>query len=91
MEQGGKFEITEEQHVKNVKKGMPATDYLKKSSPLAKLAKKYGFKIQVEGRIQRVLIFTKKAGVKNEKNSQFYNSVDVMHDFMRLRKGTKKE
>lgn len=60
LEQGGKFEITEEQYVKNVKKDMPATDYLKKSSPLAKLAKKYGFKIHVEERIQRVLIFTKR-------------------------------
>lgn len=60
LEQGKNFEITEEQYVENVKKRMPATDYLKKGSPLATLAKKCGFRIQVEQRIQRVLIFTKR-------------------------------
>lgn len=63
LEQGKNFEITEEQYEENVKKGMPATNYLKKSSPLAKLAKEYGYRIQVEERIHRVMIFTKQEDI----------------------------
>lgn len=57
LEQGHNFEVTEEQYVNHVKKTMPQTNYLKKSSPVAKLAREHGYKIQVEERIHRVLIF----------------------------------
>lgn len=59
LEQGNNFEVTEEQYENSVRKAMPKTDYLKKKSPVAKLAKEYGYKIQIEERIQRVMLFTK--------------------------------
>lgn len=61
---GRNFEVTEEQYENNVKKTLPKTDYLKSRSPVAKLAKEYGYIIQVEERIQRVLIFKKQEEVK---------------------------
>lgn len=59
MKLGKDFEVTEEQYEKAIKKPMPQTNYLKKNSPVATLAKKNGYKIQVEERIHRVLIFRK--------------------------------
>lgn len=58
LKQGNNFEVTEEEYENNVRKAMPETNYLKKNSPVAKLAKEYGYKLRVEERIQRVLIFT---------------------------------
>lgn len=60
LKQGHSFELTEEQYKEKIKRALPKTDYLKRSSPVAKKAKEYGYKIQVEERIHRVLIFTKK-------------------------------
>lgn len=60
LEQGNRFEVTEEQYENSVGTTMPKTYYLKKNSPVAKLAKEYGYQIQVEERIHRVMIFTKK-------------------------------
>lgn len=59
FEQGKNFEFTEEQYEKTVKKSMPKTDYLKRGSPVARKAKEHGYKIRVEERKHRVLVFTK--------------------------------
>ncbi len=64
MKQGNNFEMTEEQYEMAIKKAMPQTGYLRTKSPVAKLAKKYGYKIQVEERIHRVITFQKKEKVK---------------------------
>lgn len=64
LQQGENFELTEEQYEENIKKPMPQTDYLKRKSPVAKKAKEYGYRIQVEERIHRVLIITKTEDVK---------------------------
>lgn len=63
LEQGNNFEVTEAQYENSVRKAMPKTDYLKKKSPVAKLAKEYGYKIQIEERIHRVMLFTKQKKV----------------------------
>lgn len=62
LERGQPFELTEKQYEEKIKKEFPKTDYLKRNSPVARKAKEYGYKIQVEERIHRVLIFTKKEG-----------------------------
>ncbi len=59
MKSGNDFEVTEEQYERAIRKAMPETNYLKKNSPVAKLAKENGYKIQVEERIHRVLVFQK--------------------------------
>lgn len=59
LEQGQSFELTEKQYEEKMQRALPKTDYLKRSSPVAKKAKEYGYKIQVEEQIHRVLIFTK--------------------------------
>lgn len=60
FEKGEDFELTAEQYEEKVKKPLPKTEYhIKKKSPLAKMAQELGYSIQVEERIQRVLIFTK--------------------------------
>lgn len=64
LEKGDSFEVTEEQYEEAVRKTMPASDYLRQKSPLAKLAKEHGYKIQVEERIHRVLIFKKQEGCR---------------------------
>lgn len=61
--QGQQFELTEEQYEAIVKRPLPQTNYLKKRSSVAKKAKEFGFSIEVEDRIHRVLIFKKKEGV----------------------------
>lgn len=62
LEKGQPFELTEKQYEEKIKKSVPKTDYLKRNSPVAKKAREYGYKIQVEEQIHRVLIFTKKDG-----------------------------
>lgn len=59
LKQGNNFEITQEQYENAIKKEMPKTDYLRRNSPVAKLAKEYGYRIQVEERIHRVMVFEK--------------------------------
>lgn len=59
MKLGNDFEVTEDQYERAIKKAMPETNYLRKKSPLAKLAKENGYKIHVEERIHRVLVFRK--------------------------------
>lgn len=59
LQQGKSFELTEAQYEENIKRHMPQTDYLKRNSPVAKKAKEYGYQVQVEERIHRVLIVTK--------------------------------
>lgn len=58
LERGQPFELTEKQYEEKIKKELPK----KRNSPIARKAKEYGYKIQVEERIHRVLIFTKKDG-----------------------------
>lgn len=60
LKQGKSFELTEKQYEERIKRAMPKTDYLKRSSPVARKAKEYGFTLSVEERVHRVLIFTKK-------------------------------
>lgn len=62
LNQGKTFELTEKQYEEMIKRALPKTDYLKRHSPVAKKAKEYGYKIQVEEQIHRVLIFTKTEG-----------------------------
>lgn len=63
LKQGEKtFEMTAEQYEETVKKPLPQTAYLKWRSPVAAKAKEFGYKIQVEERVHRVLIFAKKDG-----------------------------
>lgn len=62
LDQGKTFELTEKQYEEMIKRALPKTDYLKRRSPVAKKAKEYGYKIQVEEQIHRVLIFTKTEG-----------------------------
>lgn len=59
LEKGDSFELTEKQYEEKIKKSVPKTDYLKRNSPVAKKAKEYGYKIQVEERVHRVLVFKK--------------------------------
>ena len=60
FEKGEYFELTAEQYEEKVKKPLPKTNYhIKKKSPLAKMAQESGYSIEVEERIQRVLIFKK--------------------------------
>lgn len=60
FKKGKDFELTAEQYEEKVRKPLPKTEYhIKKTSPLAKLAQKQGFSIQVEERVHRVLVFTK--------------------------------
>ncbi len=48
FESNEEFSITEKQYLKNIGKEMPKdTYYLKKSSALSKIAKKYGYSIDV--------------------------------------------
>lgn len=57
---GGKnFEMTEEQYVENVRRKLPETKYLEKRSPVSRKARDFGYKLRVEERIHKVLIFTK--------------------------------
>lgn len=63
LRQGNDFEVTEEQYENDVQKEMPKTYYLRTTSPVATLAKKYGYQIQIVERIHRVLIFTKQEGI----------------------------
>lgn len=72
LKQGNNFEVTEEQYKNSVRKAMPETNYLRKNSPVAKLAKKYGYKIQVVERIHRVMIFAKQEdiAIKQTKGEQ---------------------
>ncbi len=60
FQKGENFEITEEQYEEKVKKKLPQTNYLKKRSPVARKARDFGYKLYVEERIHRVLVFTKK-------------------------------
>lgn len=59
FQKGENFEITEEQYEEKVKKKLPQTNYLKKRSPVARKARDFGYKLHVEERIHRVLVFTK--------------------------------
>lgn len=57
------FELTSEEYKKKVGKEMPSGDkYIKYSSQLADIARKYGYKIDVveEATIVRKLVFNKK-------------------------------
>lgn len=60
FQKGENFEITEDQYEEKVKKKLPQTNYLKKRSPVARKARDFGYKLHVEERIHRVLVFTKK-------------------------------
>lgn len=62
LARGQPFQLTEAQYEEKIKRALPKTDYLKRKSPVAKKAKEYGYIIQVEEQIHRVLIFTKKDG-----------------------------
>ena len=56
---GKYFEMTEEQYVENIRRKLPETKYLEKRSPVARKARDFGYKLRVEERIHKVLIFTK--------------------------------
>jgi len=56
---GENFEITEAEYEKGVKKKLPDVKYLQSRSPVARKAHENGYRLKVEERIQRVLIFTK--------------------------------
>ncbi len=58
--EGKNFEITEEEYVNNVKKKLPQTQYFVSRSPVACKAREFGYKVRVEERVHRVLVFTKK-------------------------------
>lgn len=64
FKKGKNFEITEEEYVKSVNKALPQTRYLQTSSPVAKMAHAFNFRLKVEERIHRVLVFTKLEGRK---------------------------
>lgn len=51
--------MTEEQYVENVRRKLPETKYLEKRSPVSRKARDFGYKLRVEERIHKVLIFTK--------------------------------
>ena len=57
---GKNFEITEEEYVNSVKKKLPQTQYFESRSPVACKAREFGYKVRVEERVHRVLVFTKK-------------------------------
>lgn len=59
FEKGKSFELTEQQYEEQIKRALPQTEYFERRSPVAREAKKYGYKIQVEERIHRVVIFKK--------------------------------
>lgn len=59
FEKGENFEITEEEYEKGVKTKLPQTKYLETGSPVAKMAHKFNYKLKVEERIHKVLVFTK--------------------------------
>lgn len=59
LSEGVSFELTEKQYEEKIKKPLPKTYYLKTRSPIAKVAKNYGYIIQVEERVHRVLVFSK--------------------------------
>lgn len=54
------FEITEEEYVNNVKKKLPQTQCFESRSPVACKAREFGYKVRMEDRVHRVLVFTKK-------------------------------
>lgn len=59
FQRGNDFEVTEAQYNERVQKTMPQTHYLRTNSPVAMLAREYGYTMQVEERIQRIIVFTK--------------------------------
>lgn len=63
LDAGNEFELTPDEFERIIGKAMPETDdYLKYKSPVAKVAKKKGFKLRLEERttVQRILVFEKR-------------------------------
>lgn len=62
LEAGGTFELTPAEYERIIGRALPLTDdYLRYKSPVAKAAKKEGYRIRIEERptIQRIIVFEK--------------------------------
>lgn len=67
LESGEIFELTPAEYERVVGRALPLTDdYLKYKSPVAKAAKKAGYRIRIDEKqvIQRIIVFEKRRGKK---------------------------
>ena len=67
LESGETIELTPAEYERVVGRALPLTDdYLKYKSPVAKVAKKEGYRIRIEERpiFQRIIVFEKGRGKK---------------------------
>ena len=67
LDSGESFELTPDEYERVVGWALPLTDdYLKYRSPVARAAKKAGYRIRIEEKqiVQRILVFEKRGGKK---------------------------
>ena len=76
FQSGKSFSITEEQYIKESGLKFPKQPYLQTSSPLAQMAKMYGYEIVVKN----IVVFCKKRSNGNEKN--FINYISSWNDLV---------